>query len=313
MFHLEGTNEVGPLKEPSTVFLNGNNRANPYMVSMESQQTEDSERQLSEAPLEYNNFRTDSSLFDDRMESFRDGTNGDEDSDNGNVVFAGDNQQASPYEQTNDGYLNQTPPEEDNEPSQTMVDYNNDGSNYDSNAAVQGLPTLSSLIASRLRAENTLNSLGLRHSVGIPNYASLVKQLLKDKALGVKKPLKLDPGITSGTAKKGNTTKGQINTDNADEEERTKEDDKKEKQEYKKMVQNAEMAANLAEAAKTLTKLVKKLTEHEAMINRKQEELQSRKNNNEGLFLCFYNFFFFFFFFFTLNFFVASASNRVQT
>ena len=273
MFHLEGTNEVNSLKDPTTVFLNGDHPAvDPFEAPIESQQTE--EGHLQEAPLEDKNFNTDPSLFGDNLESYRDG--GNENDDNGNMAYAAeetDQHTAQPYNE------NQTSEEEDSEPSRTMVDYNNYDSNYISNAGVQGLPTLSSLLTSRLRAGNTLNSLGLKHSaLGMPYYASLVKQIINNKARGVKNAFKFDPDVTSETAaKKDNATTHSLSKA-ADE------DAKKQEQEYKKNVQNAEMAANLAEAAKTLTKLVKKLTEHDAMISRKQEEaLTEHKNNSGGL------------------------------
>ena len=270
MFHLEGTNEVASLKEPSTVFLNGNDQATPYTVPVNGRQMNGFEEHLPEAPLEENNFNTDSSLFDtDEMESFRDSAE----------------DQTTSYEQTNDaGYLNRES-EEESEPSRAMVDYKNYDSNYMSNADDnQGLPTLSSIIASRLKEKDALRSFGLGHSAtGISNYALMAKRLSKNKHLAVENPLELHSVMTA--TKKDNYTNVDITDDEGDGRKR---DDAKKKQ-YKAMLKNAEMAANLAETAKTLTKLVKKLTEHEVMISRKQEkEIESRRNYSQGLFDCFF-------------------------
>lgn len=282
LFHLEGTNEVSPLKDPTTVFLNSENQADPYQAPMENQQSEDNEGPLQEAPLGDNNFRVDSSLFSDRMENYRDGGGGNENNGNSNAAYEDNNQQT--LDQTNNQYLNQTPEEDDTEPPRTVMDYNDYDSSYNSNA-VQGLPTLSTLVASRLRAANTLNLLGLKHSaLGMPYYSSLVKYVLKNKARGEKTSLKSDPEMTSEGAKNDSPTQSHSKTHVTDEEERKSEDAKKLEQEYKQKVQTAELAANLAEAAKTLTRLVKKLTEHDAMINRKQEEeMAAKKNNSQGL------------------------------
>ena len=269
IFHLEGTNEVNPLKDPTTVFLNGDNQADSHQGLIESQQTEE------QAPLEANNLGIDSSLFSNRIEN-------DRDDDKGIVTYEDANQQTSPYgEQTNDQYLNQTPDEEDNEPARTVVGYNNYDSNYISNSAVQGLPTLSSLLGSRLRKVDTLNSLGFKQpAVRMPYYPSLIKQLL-NKAQEEEHSLNIDPEMTTGASKKDNATNSYSKTeaDDSDKEEELR----KQEQEYKKTVQNAELAANLAEAAKTLTKLVKKLTEHDAIIRKLEEKVAAKKNHSEGL------------------------------
>ena len=287
MFHLEGTNEVASLKEPSTVFLNGNDQATPDIVPVNGRQINGFEEHLPEAPLEENNFNTDSSLFDtDEMESFRDSAGDKEYASKGNVAFTGDEDQTTSYEQTNDaGYLNRES-EEESEPSRAMVDYKNYDSNYMSNADDnQGLPTLSSIIASRLKEKDALRSFGLGHSAtGISNYALMAKRLSKNKHLAVENPLELHSVMTA--TKKDNSTNVDITGDEGDDRKR---DDAKKKQ-YKAMLKNAEMAANLAETAKTLTKLVKKLTEHEVMISRKQEkEIESRRNYSQGLFDCFFS------------------------
>ena len=271
IFHLEGTDEVSPLKDPTTVFLNGDNQANSHQGLIESQQTEE------QAPLEDNNLGIDSSLISNRIENDRD------DDDKGIDPYEDSNQQASPYdEQTNDQYLNQTPDEEDNEPARTMVGYNDYDSNYISNSAIQGLPTLPSLLGSRLRTVNALNSLGLKQpDVRMPYYPPLIKQMLS-KAQGTEHDLKFDPEMTTGASKKDNGINTHSKTE-ADDTDGKREELKKEEQEFKKTVQNAELAANLAEAAKTLTKLVKKLTEHDAMIRKLEEKAAAKKNHSEGL------------------------------
>lgn len=287
MFHLEGTNEVASLKEPSTVFLNGNDLATPYIVPVNSRQMNDFEEHLPEAPLEENNFSTDSSLFDtDAMESFRDSAEDKEDANKGDVAFTGDEDQTTSYEQTNDaGYLNESSEEDETEPSREMVDYKNYDSNYMSNTDSQGLPTLSSMIASRLKAKDALSSFGLGHSAtSIANYALMAKQLSKNKHLAIENPLELHSVMTA--TKKDNSTNVDMTADEGDDRKR---DDAKKKQ-YKAMLKNAETAANLAETAKTLTKLVKKLTEHQVMISRKQgKQIESRRNDDsQGLFVCFF-------------------------
>ncbi|XP_073237457.1 uncharacterized protein [Porites lutea] len=276
MFHLEGTNELASLKEPSTVLLNGNDQATPYIVPVNSRQMNDFEEHLPEAPLEENNFSTDSSLFDtDEMESFRDSAEDKEDANKGDVAFTGDEDQTTSYDA---GYLNQSSEEDESEPSRAMVEYKNYDSNYMSNADSQGLPTLSSIIASRLKAKDALSSFGLGHSAtSISNYAMMAKQLSKNKHLAVENPLELH-SVTTAT-KKDNSTNVDMTADEGDDRES---DDAKKKQ-YKAMLKNAETAANLAETAKTLTKLVKKLTEHEVMMSRKQgKEIESRRNDSKA-------------------------------
>lgn len=282
MFHLEGTNEVASLKEPSTVFLNGNDQATPYIVPVNSRQMNDFEEHLPEAPIEEKNFSTDSSLFDtDEMESFRDSAEDKEDANKGDVAFTGDDDQTTSYDA---GYLNQSSEEDESEPSHAMVEYKNYDSNYMSNADSQGLPTLSSIIASRLKAKDASSSFGLGHSAtSISNYAMMAKQLSKNKHLEVENPLELH-SVTTAT-KKDNSTNVDMTADEGDDRKR---DDAKKKQ-YKAMLKNAETAANLAETAKTLTKLVKKLTEHEVVMSRKQgKEIESKRNDSEGLFVCFF-------------------------
>ena len=286
-FHLEGTNEVDPLKDPTTIFLNGDNRADAYQGPLMSEtQTDlrgDNEAQFQQSSLEDNNFSIDSSLFGTRNENYRDGGNGNENSDNGDAAYEDENQLTLPNdEQTSDRYFNPTPEEEDSEPSQTMVDYNNYDSHLISNAAVQGLPTLSSIVGSRLRALGTLNSLDLKHpSVRMPYYTSLVRPMLNDKATGVTHSLHFDAETTSEAAKKDNSTN--VHSKHKKDASNKEEEAKRQEQEYKSNVQNAEMAANLAEAAKTLTKLVKKLTEHDAIIRKHEKELAAKKNQSEGL------------------------------
>lgn len=281
-FHLEGTNEVDPLKDPTAIFLNGDNQADAYQGQLmsETQQRGDNEADFEQSSLE-DNFSIDPSLFSARNENYRDGGNGNENSDNGNVAYEDENQLTPPNdEHMSDRYFNPTPEEEDTEPSQTMIDYNNYDSHLISSAAVQGLPTLSSIVGSRLRAVSTLNSLGSKYS-GMPYYASLVRPMLNDKAPGVTHSLHFDGQTTSQAAKKDNSTNVHSKTKNdvSDKEEEAK----RQEQEYKSNVQNAEMAANLAEAAKTLTKLVKKLTEHDAIIRKHEKELAAKKNQSEGL------------------------------
>ncbi|KAL9967339.1 hypothetical protein ACROYT_G025543 [Oculina patagonica] len=290
MLHLDGTNEVSPLRAPSTVFINGDNQASQPYSPMERQQTEDNEDPYQETPIEDNNYNTAySPLFGNEMENYN-----DENNDNTNVAFADDNGQGeAPYdEQSNEGYLSQAnEEEEENPPARTMIDYNNHNSNYVSDAAVQGglAPTLSSLIASRIRALNRLNSLGQKQSTStLPNYASLVKQLLKAKARGVKSSSQIHSDDTASKAdKKDNRTQNDNQTQQASPVDKTKakkEDAKKQELEYKKNVKNAELAANLAEAAKTLTRLVNKLTGQDAMISQKHEdESTAKKNNSEDI------------------------------
>ena len=290
MLHLDGTNEVSPLRAPSTVFINGDNQAGQPYSPMEEQRTEGNEEPYQETPIEDNNYNTAySSLFGNEMENYNDDNN-----DNTNVAFADDNGQAPYDEQTNEGYLNQAnEEEEENAPGRTTIDYNNHDSNYISDAAaVQGVlpPTLSSLISSRIRAINRLNSLGQKHSeFTLPNYASLVKQILKAKARGVKTSSQIHSDDTvSEATKKENRTQNRNNTQQAslvDETKPKKEDAEKQELEYKKNVKNAELAANLAEAAKTLTKLVNKLTAQDGIMSQKHEVEQriAKKNSTEGL------------------------------
>lgn len=285
MLHLEGTNEVNPLRAPTTVFVNGENQAGHSYSPMEGQQTEDNEEPYHEA--EDNSYNTAySSLFGNQMENYNDDNN-----DNSNVAFADDNGETPNDEQSNEGYLNQVTEEDENVPARTMMDYNNYDSNYIANAAAQGglVPTLSSLIASRIRVMHRLNSLGQKHSTfNLPNYASLVKHILKTRARGVKTSSKLHYDDTvSEAAKKDNATQSHNQTQQVSAADETKakiEDAEKQELEYKKNVKNAEIAANLAEAAKTLTKLVNKLTAQDAMISQKhEEELATKKHNNGGL------------------------------
>lgn len=287
ILHLDGTNEVSPLRTPTTVFVNGDNQADQSFSPMEGQQSEDNDEPYQEAPIEDNNYNTAySSLFGNEMENYNDDNN-----DNSNVAFADDNREAPYDEQSNEGYLGQANEEEENAPVRTVMNYNNHDSNYISDATVQGglVPTLSSLIASRIRAINRLTSLGQQHSTSTsPNYASLVKQLLNAQARGVKTSPRLHSDHTlSKAAKKDNGTQNHNQTQHVNAVDETKakmEDAEKQELEYKKNVKNAELAANLAEAAKTLTKLVKKLTAQDAMISKKgEEELVARKNNSGGL------------------------------
>jgi len=253
---------------------------------MEGQQSEDNDEPYQEAPIEDNNYNGDySSLFGNEMENYNDDNN-----DNTNTALADDSRQAPYDDQSNEGYLSQTSEEQENAPVRTMTNYNKHDSHYISDAIAQGgrVPTLSSPIASRMKAINRLTSLGQQHStLTSPIYASLVKQVLKAQAQGFKAssqlhsdhPLSKAPKIDSGAQ---NYTQTQVNT--VDEANAKVEDTEKQELEYKKNVKNAELAANLAEAAKTLTKLVKKLTEQDAIISKKKEKgLAAMKNNSGGL------------------------------
>jgi len=286
MLHLDGTNEVSPLRPPTTVFVNSDNQADQSYTPMEVQQSEDNDDPYQEAPIEDNNYNTAySSLFGNEMENY----NGDN-NDNTNTAFADDSRQVPYDDQSNEGYLSQANEEEANAPVRTMTNYNKHDSNHISDAIVNGgrVPTLSSLIASRIKAINRLTSLSQQHSTfTLPNYASLVKQLLKAQAQAVKAssrqhsdhPLSKAPKIDNGFQNHNQT---QVNA--VDETNAKLEDAEKQELEYKKNVKNAELAANLAEATKTLTKLVNKLTAQDAFISKKGEEgLAAKKNNSGGL------------------------------
>lgn len=284
MLHLDGTNEVSPFRAPSTVFINSDNQAGEPYSPLEGHQSEDNEEPYQEAPIEDNNYNTAyTSLFGNEMENYN-----DDNSDNTDVAFADDNGQAPYDEQSKDGYLNEDNEEdEENAPTRTVMNSNND---YLSDAAVQGglAPTLSTLIASRIRAINRLNSLGQKHSTfTLSNYSSLVKQLLKAKASGVKTSVKIHSDDTVSEASKKdnrNQSRNQTQQVSASDETKAKMEDAEKELDYKKNVKNAELAANLAEAAKTLTKLVNKLTAQDAMISQKhEEEPTAKKNNTEGL------------------------------
>ena len=288
MLHLDGTNEASTLRAPTTLFVNSDNQADQSYSSIDSHQTDVSDEPYQESPTEDNTYNTAySSLFGNEMEDYNVDNN-----DNNNVALKDDDDQAPYDEQSNEEYLNQDSREDQSAPARTMVpDFNNYQSNYVSNAGVQGglIPTLSSLIASRIRAINRLNLLGqTHHTSNLPNYASFVKQILKTKARESKKFPRLPSyGNASEAAKKDNTTKSHNQTQQSSATDKIKakiEDNEKEELQYKNIVKNAEMAANLAEAAKTLTKLVKKLTAQDAMISEKQEgEPAKPTHNNEGL------------------------------
>jgi len=287
MLHLDGTNEVSPLRAPTTVFVNGENQADQSYSPMEGQQSDVNDEAYQEAPIEDNSYNTAySSLFGNEMENYNDDNN-----DNANMAFADDSRQAPFDDQSNEGYLSLANEEEENAPVRTMTNYNKQDTNEISDATVHGglVPTLSSLIASRIKAINRLTSLGQQQSaLASPNYASLVGQLLKAQVQGVRAsprlhldhPLSKAPKIANDTQNYNQTQR--INS--ADETNAKMEDAEKQELEYKKNVKNAELAANLAEAAKTLTKLVNKLTAQDAIIGKKGEEgLAAKKNNSGGL------------------------------
>ena len=289
MLHLDGTNEVSPLRAPTTVFVNGDNQVDQSYSPMEGQQSEDNDGPYQEAPIDDNNYNTAySSLFGNEMENYN-----DDDNDNTNMAFADDSRQVPDDDQSNERYLSQANEEEENAPVRTMTNYNKHDSNYISDATVQGglVPTLSSLIASRIKAINRLTSLGQQHSTLIsPNYASLVKQLLNAQAQEIKAssrlhldhPLSKAPKIVNGT--QGHNQTQQITAVDETNAKVKDADHEKQEIEYKKNVKNAELAANLAEAAKTLTKLVNKLTAQDAIISKKGEEgLAAKKNSSGGL------------------------------
>lgn len=287
MLHLDGTDEVSPLRAPTTVFVNGDNRETDQSYTpMEGQQSEDNDEPYQDAPIEDNRYNTAySSLFGNEMENYNDDNN-----DNNNMAFADDSRQAPYDDQSNEGYLSQANEEEENAPVRTMTKYNKHDSNYMSDVTVQGalVPTLSSLTASRIKAINRLTSLGQQHStLTSPNYASLVKQLLIAQAQGVKASSRLHsdqslakaPKLDNGTQNHNQTLVNAVDETNAKVE-----DAEKQELEYKKNVKNAELAANLAQAAKTLTKLVNKLTAQDAIITKKGEEgLAAKKKNSGGL------------------------------
>ena len=290
MLHLDGTNEVSPLRAPTTVFVNGDNReADQSYTPMEGQQSDDNDeayQEAQEAPIEDNSYNTAYSfLFGNEMENYNDDNN-----DVANMAFADDSRQAPYDDQSNERYVSQANDEEENAPVRTMTKYNRHDINYLSGATEQGalVPTLSSLTASRIKAINRLTSLGQQQStITSPNYASLVKQLLIAQAQGVKAssrvhsvhPLTKTPKIDNGTQSHNQT---QVNS--VDKTKVKVEDAEKQELEYKKNVKNAELTANLAEAAKTLTKLVNKLTVQDAIISKKGEEgLAAKKNNSRGL------------------------------
>ena len=286
MLHLDGTNEVSPLRAPTTVFVKGENQAD-QSFPVEGQQSEDNDEPYQEPPIENNSYNTAySSLFGNEMETYN-----DDNDDSTNMAFADDSRQAPYDDQSNEGYLSQANEEEENAPVRTMANYNKHDVNYISDDSVQGdlVPTLSSLIASRIKALSRLTSRGQQHStLTSPNYASLVKQLLKAQAQGVKASSRLHSDHPWSKAPKINNdtqSNNQTQHNNAVDETNAKvKDAEKQELEYKKNVKNAELAANLAEAAKTLTKLVKKLTAQDAIIGKKGEEgLAEKKDNSGGL------------------------------
>lgn len=281
MLHLDGTNEVSPLRAPTTVFVNGENQADQSYSPMEGQQSDVNDEPYQEAPIEDNSYNTAySSLFSNEMENYNDDNN-----DNANMAFADESRQAPYDDQSNEGYLSQANEEEENAPVRSMTNNNKQGTNYISDATGHGglVPTLSSLIASRMKAINRLTSLGQQQStLASPNYASLVEQLLKAQVQGIHldHPLSKAPKIANDTQNHNQTQR--INP--ADETNAKMEDAEKQELEYRKNVKNAELAANLAEAAKTLTNLVNKLTAQDAIISKKGEEgLAAKKNNSGGL------------------------------
>lgn len=288
MLHLDGTNEVSPLRAPTTVFVNGDNReADQSYTPMEGQQSEDNDEPYQEAgPIEDNSYNTAySSLFGNEMDNYNDDNN-----DDTNMAFADDSSQAPYDDQSNERYLSQANEEEENAPVRTMTNYNRHDNNYLSDTTIQGalVPTLSSLTASRIKEINRLTSLGQQHStITSPNYASLVKQLLIAQAQGVKESSRLHSDHPLTKAPKtdhGTQNHNQTQVNSVDETKVKVEDAEKQELEYKKNVKNAELAANLAEAAKTLTKLVNKLTAQDVIISKKGEEgLPAKKNNSGGL------------------------------
>ncbi|XP_022788554.1 uncharacterized protein LOC111328397 [Stylophora pistillata] len=287
ILHLDGTNELSPLKSPSTVFLNGENEEDQTYPSIDdSHQTDTNDEPYPESPTEDNTYNTAySSLFGNEMEDYHDVVNNDDN----NAALKDNNGQATYDEQPNEEYVNDDTGEEQNPPVRTTLpEFNNYRNSYVSNTAMQGalIPTLSGLIASRTRAIKRLNLLGkTQHTSTSSKYAPLVKQIHETRDRGSNKisSSPFSDGDASEAAKKDNATQTHNHNQHASTTDETKvkvEDSEKEELRYKSMLKSAEMAANLADAAKTLTNLVKKLTAQDTKISQKQEEEHAKLTQN---------------------------------